>query len=90
MTPLLLLGVLRDHRYHRLLLLRDISLWKPVTIVGRRLRVAAVESADAARAAVVVVTFPWLPDGYSQIFRLYVFGPSGWRDYGSATLRCKI
>ena len=20
---------------------------------------------------------PWLPDGYSQIFRLYVFGPSG-------------
>ena len=20
---------------------------------------------------------PWLPDGYSQIFRSYVFGPSG-------------
>ena len=32
----------------------------------------------------------WLPDGYSQIFRLYVFGPSGLKDYGSATLRCKI
>ena len=23
------------------------------------------------------VSFLWLPDGYSQIFRLYVFGPSG-------------
>ena len=32
----------------------------------------------------------WLPDGYSQILRLYVFGPSGLKDYGSATLRCKI
>ena len=31
-----------------------------------------------------------LPDGNSQIFRLYVFGPSGLKDYGSATLRCKI
>ena len=31
-----------------------------------------------------------LPDGYSQILRLYVFGPSGFKDYGSATLRCKI
>ena len=33
---------------------------------------------------------PWLPDGYGQIFRSYVFGPSGLKDYGSATLRCKI
>ena len=34
----------------------------------------------------------WLPDGYSQILRLYVFGPlpSGLKDYGSATLRCKF
>ena len=32
----------------------------------------------------------WLPDGYSQIFRSYVFGPSGLKDYGSATLRCNI
>ena len=32
----------------------------------------------------------WLPDGYSQIFRLYVFGPLGLKDYGSARLRCKI
>ena len=31
-----------------------------------------------------------LPDGYSQILRLYVFGPSGLKDYGSAALRCKI
>ena len=31
-----------------------------------------------------------LPDGDSQILRLYVFGPSGLKDYGSATLRCKI
>ena len=30
---------------------------------------------------------PWLPDGYSQIFRSYVFGPLGLRDYGSATLQ---
>ena len=32
----------------------------------------------------------WLPDGDSQILRSYVFGPSGLKDYGSATLRCKI
>ena len=32
----------------------------------------------------------WLPDGDSQIFRLYVFGPLGLMDYGSATQRCKI
>ena len=30
-------------------------------------------------------TETWLPDGYSQIFRLYVFGPLGLKDYGSAT-----
>ena len=32
----------------------------------------------------------WLPDGYSHIVRLYAFGRSGLKDYGSATLRCKI
>ena len=32
----------------------------------------------------------WFPDGYSQILRSYVFGPSGLKDYSSATLRCKI
>ena len=32
----------------------------------------------------------WLLGGYSQIFRLYVFGPSGLKDYGSAMLRCKM
>ena len=33
---------------------------------------------------------PWLPDGYSQLLRLYDFGPSGLKDYGSTTLHCKI
>ena len=32
----------------------------------------------------------WLPDGDSQIFRSYVLGPSGLKDYGSTTLHCKI
>ena len=36
------------------------------------------------------LTQAWLPDGSSQIFRLYSFGPSGLKDYGSATLHCKI
>ena len=31
-----------------------------------------------------------LPDGYSQICRLYMFGPLGLKDYGYAMLRCKI
>ena len=32
----------------------------------------------------------WLPDGYSLIFRSYVFDPSGLKDYGPATLHYKI
>ena len=32
----------------------------------------------------------WLSDGYRQIFRLYAFGSSGLKDYGSAVLRYKI
>ena len=32
----------------------------------------------------------WLPDCYRQIFRLYVFGPLGFKDYGSVALRCKM
>ena len=32
----------------------------------------------------------WLPDGYSQIFRIVCVWPFGLLDYGSATLRCKI
>ena len=32
----------------------------------------------------------WLPDGYSQIVKLYAFSPSCLYDYGSAMLRCKI
>ena len=35
-------------------------------------------------------SLPWLPDGFTQIFRMYAFGPSGLKDYGSATLCCKI
>ena len=37
-------------------------------------------------------TQAWLPDGYSQIFRSHVFGPSGLKGYGCTctTLRCKI
>ena len=45
---------------------------------------------DGAEATVAVRREAWLPDGYSRIFRLYVFGPPGLKDYGSATLRCKI
>ena len=33
---------------------------------------------------------PRLPDSDSQNLRLYVFGPSGLKDYGSAKLHCKI
>ena len=33
---------------------------------------------------------PWLLDGKGQIFRLYMVGPSGLKDYGSAMLRFKI
>ena len=32
----------------------------------------------------------WLPDDYSQIFRIVCVWPFGLLDYGSATLRCKI
>ena len=35
-------------------------------------------------------TQAWLPDGYSQIFRSYVFGLSGFWTMAPATLRCKI
>ena len=33
---------------------------------------------------------PWLPDSYSQIFRIVCVWPFGLLNYGSATLRCKI
>ena len=35
----------------------------------------------------VYILESWLPDGYNQIFRLYEFGPSGLKDYGSAALQ---
>ena len=42
---------------------------------------------DSLQAELDQTQGSWLPDGYSQIFRSHVFGPS---DYGSATLHCKI
>ena len=33
---------------------------------------------------------PWLPDGYSQIFRILCVWPFRLLDYSSAMLRCKI
>ena len=36
------------------------------------------------------ITKAWLPDGYSQIFRIICVWPFGLLDYGSATLRRKI
>ena len=35
-------------------------------------------------------SLPWLPDGYSRIFRIICVWPYGLLDNGSATLRCKI
>ena len=32
----------------------------------------------------------WLPDGYSQIFRIVCVWPFGLLHYGSATLCCKM
>ena len=32
-----------------------------------------------------ITTPTWLPDGYIKISRLYVFDPSGLKDYGCAT-----
>ena len=42
------------------------------------------------RSCFVLGSASWLPDDYSQIFRPYVFGPAGLKDYGSAKLHCKI
>ena len=42
------------------------------------------------RAAALSQSSSRLPDGDSKIFRLYLFGTLGLRDYGSATLPCKI
>ena len=44
----------------------------------------------AGRLEAVPRVQAWLLDGFGQILRLYVFGPSGLKDHGSATLRCKI
>ena len=39
---------------------------------------------------VILVEQGWLPDGYSQIFRIICVWPFGLLDYGSAMLRCII
>ena len=43
---------------------------------------------DAVRRAVASTEQAWLPDGYSQIFRSYLFGPLGF--WTMAPLRCEI
>ena len=59
----------------------------------RRRRSSTIENTVSERETLsndILLLIPRLPDGYSQIIRLYVFGPSGLMDYGSAMLRCKI
>ena len=48
------------------------------------------EMLGRGHAVTTIIYKAWLPDGYSQIFKSYVFGPSGLKVYGSASLRCKI
>ena len=47
------------------------------TSEGDTLDVSSLRTPDQIAAAFAVLAKAWLPDGYSQIFRLYVFGPSG-------------
>ena len=65
-----------------------------LSLYGHKLPVTAMDvSADSALIATGGADKNLkarLPDGDSQILRLYVLGPSGLKDYGSATLRCKI
>ena len=48
------------------------------------------EDAPAKHDAVPAAVEAWLPDGYSQIFRIVCVWPFGLLDYGSTMLRCKI
>ena len=58
---------------------------------GEELLGVAFERGNANLLLLEAVAEPArLPDGDSQIIRLYVFGPSGLKDYVSATLCCKI
>ena len=50
----------------------------------------AFTAAATATCSIVNGEKAWLPDGCSQIFRLLGFGPSHLKDFGSATLHCKI
>ena len=59
--------------------------------VQRSTEYMALESAqDMAGLGKEEMLQVWLPDGSNQSSRLHMFGPSGLKDYGSATLRCKI
>ena len=61
--------------------------WEPALA---RMSMTGTDGDDDAGVTAVGEMQAWLPVGYSQILRLYVFGPAGLRDYGSAMLRCKI
>ena len=50
----------------------------------------AMSGSEKARSAFARMFRPWLPDGYSRIFKIVCVWPFGLLDYGSATLRCKI
>ena len=58
--------------------------------LARRFASNGVNGSDNGPAESPAESESRLPDGDSRIFRSYVFGPSGSKDYGSATLRCKI
>ena len=65
--------------------------WTPLIIAASAGHVAICRYLLDNGAAVNSVTDQaWLPDGYSQIFRIVCVWPFGLLDYGSATLRCKI
>ena len=48
------------------------------------------EGGGSGRCVYIAPFQAWLPDGYSQIFKIVCVWPFGLLDYGSATLRCKI
>ena len=49
-----------------------------------------IDRGEVATIPINKIYKAWLPDGYSQIFRIACVWPCGLLDYGSATLRCKI
>ena len=57
---------------------------------GTGLRLLSTKYNEEHDVNVLWLRQAWLPDGYSQIFRIVCVWPFGLLDYGSATLRCKI